>query len=67
MDKALLKSIMKEHGDRNADLAAAISMSAPNFSTIWNGRADFSLGRIKIISKRYDLTAQQVYDIFIAK
>jgi antitoxin component HigA of HigAB toxin-antitoxin module len=66
MNKVLLKSIMKTHGDCNADLASAINMSAPNFSTIWNGRADFSLKRIKIISKRYNLSAQQVYDIFIA-
>ena len=40
MNKELLEPIMRAHGDKNKDLAAAIGMSVPNFSTIWNGRGD---------------------------
>ena len=43
MNKELLEPIMRAHGDKNKDLAAAIGMSVPNFSTIWNGRGEFAL------------------------
>ena len=43
MNKELLEPIMRAHGDKNKDLAAAIGMSVPNFSTIWNGRGEFCL------------------------
>lgn len=65
MNKELLKQAMSAHGDLNKDLALAIGMSVPNFSTIWNGRGEFSLKYIRLISKRYTLTPQQIYDIFI--
>ena len=65
MNKELLKQEMTAYGDLNKDLAAAIGMSVPNFSTIWNDRGEFSLKYIKLISKRYNLTPQKIYDIFI--
>ena len=64
-NKEMLEPIMRSHGDRNKDLAAAIGMSVPNFSTIWNGRGEFNLKYIRLIARRYSLTAQQIYDIFI--
>ncbi|NNJ28678.1 hypothetical protein [Lacrimispora defluvii] len=64
-NKDLLEPIMRAHGDKNKDLAAAIGMSVPNFSTIWNGRGEFGLKYIRMIAARYSLSAQQVYDIFI--
>lgn len=65
MNKELLEPIMRAHGDKNKDLAAAISMSVPNFSTIWNGRGEFALKYIRLIARRYSLTPEQVYKIFI--
>lgn len=65
MNTVLLKEIMQAHGDLNKDLAAALGMSVPNFSTIWNGRADMQIKHIKKIALRYQLTPQQIYDIFI--
>jgi antitoxin component HigA of HigAB toxin-antitoxin module len=65
MNKEKLDEVMRNHGDRCKDLAAAIGMSVPNFSTIWNGRGEFALKYIRLIAKRYSLTPQQVYDIFI--
>ncbi len=65
MNKELLKQEMSAHGDLNKDLALAIGMSIPNFSTIWNGRGEFALKYIRLISNRYNLTPQKIYDIFI--
>ena len=65
MNKELLEPIMRAHGDRNKDLAAAIGMSVPNFSTIWNGRQQFNVKHIRLIALRYSLDPQQVWDIFL--
>ena len=61
MNKELLEPIMRAHGDKNKDLAAAIGMSVPN----WNGRGEFALKYIRLIARRYSLTPEQVYKIFI--
>ena len=63
--KDKLLGIMHAHGDKCKDLAAAIGMSVPNFSTIWNGRSEFSLKYIRKIAKRYYLSPEEIYDIFI--
>ncbi len=65
MNKEMLKAIMVNYGDKNKDLAAALGMSVPNFSTIWNSRNEFSLKYIRLIATRYSLTPKQIYDIFI--
>lgn len=65
MNRDALDEVMRAHGDKCKDLAAAIGMSVPNFSTIWNGRGEFGLKYIRMIATRYSLSAQQVYDIFI--
>ena len=57
MNKELLEPIMRAHGDKNKDLAAAIG--------IWNGRGEFALKYIRLIARRYSLTPEQVYKIFI--
>ena len=65
MNRTLLHEVMKAHGDKCKDLAVALGMSVPNFSTIWNGRQEFSMKYIRRIVDRYHLTAQQTFDIFI--
>lgn len=65
VNKEKLNKIMCSHGDRCKDLAATIGMSVPNFSTIWNGRSEFSLKYIRKIAKRYYLSPEEIYDIFI--
>ena len=62
-DKLLV--IMHAHGDKCKDLAEAIGMSVPNFSTIWNGRSEFSIKYIRKIATRYNLSANEVYEIFL--
>ncbi len=65
LNKQILEPIMRTYGDKNKDLAKAIGMSVPNFSTIWNNRGEFALKYIRLISLRYSLTPEQVYKIFI--
>lgn len=63
-DKEKLKAAMVAHGDSNKDLAASLGMTASNFSTIWNGRQPFQRKHIIRIAVRYDLSPQEVWDIF---
>lgn len=66
MKKAILKSKMAEFGDTQATLAAAIGISLSRFNAKINGTdgAEFSLGEVRSIQKRYSLNAQQTADIF---
>lgn len=64
-DKKALAAIMAAYGDKNKDLAAALGMSVPNFSTIWNGRQQFNVRHIRAIAERYSLSPEQVWNIFL--
>ena len=57
---------MKWFGDRNEDLAEAIGISPQRFSAKLNGTggAEFTMGEIRTIKDRYDLTAEEVNEIF---
>ena len=65
-DKEKLKAAMVTHGDSNKDLAASLGMTASNFSTIWNGRQPFQRKHIIRIAVRYDLSPQEVWDVFFS-
>lgn len=65
-DKEKLKEAMVAHGDTNKDLAASLGMTASNFSTIWNGRQSFQRKHIVRIAVRYNLSPQEVWDIFFS-
>ena len=65
-NKEKLKAAMVTHGDSNKDLAASLGMTASNFSTIWNGRQPFQRKHIIRIAVRYDLSPQEVWDIFFS-
>lgn len=68
MNKNLFKSKMKLFGDTNASLAAAISISAQRLSAKINetGGAEFVQSEIDKIRIRYDLTPDEVNNIFFA-
>lgn len=51
-------------GDTNKALAVFLGMTASNFSTIWNGRQPFQRKHIVRIAVRYQLSPQDVWDIF---
>lgn len=66
MNKNLLVSKMKLHGDTNADLATAIGISPQRFSAKLNEYqgAEFNQGEILKIRERYTLTDEEVVQIF---
>ena len=64
-NKEKLKQAMVAHGDTNKVLADFLGMTASNFSTIWNGRQQFQKKHMSLIAVRYDLTPQDVWEIFL--
>ena len=66
MNKNLLVSKIKLHGDRQEDLAEYIGVSPQRFSAKLNERdgAEFSQGEIKAIKEKYNLTSDEVDAIF---
>lgn len=68
MNKRLLESKMKLHGDTNASLAEAIGLSPQSLSSKKNGTngKEFGTSEILCIKERYSLTAEEINDIFFA-
>ena len=68
MNKNLLIGVMKMHGDRQSDLAAAIGISLQGLNAKINGKrgADFRRNEIQRIIERYNLDEILVRDIFFA-
>lgn len=64
-NKEKLKQAMVTHGDTNKALASFLGMTASNFSTIWNGRQQFQKKHMILIAVRYNLTPQDVWEIFL--
>lgn len=64
-NKEKLKQAMVAHGDTNKVLADFLGMTASNFSTIWNGQQQFQKKHMILIAVRYDLTPQDVWEIFL--
>lgn len=68
MNGKLLRSKMILYGDTNATLASALGISSSRFSAKINetNGAEFVQSEIEKIKTRYDLTGQDVVDIFFA-
>ena len=67
MKKELLRSIMVLYGDTNKDLADYLGITEQSVSNKINENGtEFKLGEIRLIKKRYNLTAEQVDQIFFA-
>ena len=66
MNKALLESKMKLHGDNQSKLAEAVGLSLQRLNAKLNGTngAEFTQGEIQKIKDRYDLTSEEVDAIF---
>ena len=65
-DKEKLEQGMDDHCDTDKALAVFLGMTASNFSTIWNGRQPFQRKHIIRIAVRYNLSPQEVWDIFFS-
>ncbi|MEE0839486.1 MAG: hypothetical protein U0L72_02915 [Acutalibacteraceae bacterium] len=66
MDKDKLLAVIKEHGERQEDLANAIGISRTRLSAKIHGRdnASFTQPEIAAIKKHYALSAVAVNEIF---
>jgi len=68
VNKNLLESKMKLHGDTQSDLAEALNISLARCNAKineYNG-AEFTQGEISIMRNRYHLEPQEVDNIFFA-
>ena len=65
MNKNLLKSIMSLNGETNRDLADLLGISAQSVSAKMNENgSEFKQGEIAKIRKHYNLTEEQIVNIF---
>lgn len=66
MNKNLLRSIMALHGDNDTTLAEFLLISRSRFSAKINetNGAEFTKREITKIKEKYELTGEQVIDIF---
>lgn len=67
MNKELLRSVMVLNGDTNRDLAEFLDISEQSVSNKINENGtEFKQSEIAAIRQRYNLTAEQVTNIFFA-
>lgn len=66
MNKNKFVSVMKLHGDTQESLAEAIGLSVQRLNAKINstGGAEFTMGEIRAIKIRYNLTCQEIDEIF---
>lgn len=66
MNKRKLVAIMYEHGDTQQSLAEAMGISLQRFNAKINetGGAEFTQSEIRFIKERYNLTSEEVEEIF---
>ena len=65
MNKTKLRSVMVFHGDTNKDLAEYLGISEQSVSNKINENGtEFKQGEIALIRTKYNLSAEQVEDIF---
>ena len=65
MNKAMLKSVMALHGDTIADLANYLNLTPQSVvNKMGEKRTEFKQGEISMIKARYNLTAEQLEQIF---
>lgn len=69
LNKNLLVSKMKLHGDTQADLTKWIGISLQRFNAKLNGTggAEFTHSEIMRIKEKYNLTAEEIDKIFFDK
>jgi hypothetical protein len=67
MNKEKLRSVMVLHGDTNNDLATFLGKSVQSIcNKINENGTEFKQGEIAKIKERYNLSAEQVEDIFFS-
>lgn len=64
MNTNMLVSKMKLYGDNQTDLANALNLSLATTNAGINGKRDFTQTEISVIAARYNLTPEEVIEIF---
>ena len=62
--KNLLEAKMKIFGDNQSSLAEALNISLATFNYKLNGKSEFTRDEIQKIKERYNLTAEEIDEIF---
>lgn len=62
--KNKLKGIMIYHNDTQENLSKALGLAVATLSYKMNGRTEFTRQEISKIKERYNLTAEELDDIF---
>ena len=65
--KNLLEAKMKIFGDTQSDLAEALEISLSTFNYKLNGKSEFTRDEIQKIKERYNLTAEEIDEIFFGQ
>lgn len=65
INATLLKSVMVLHGDGQKALAEKLGICQPSLSNKLKGATPWMDSEIKAVSDVYNLTPQQIYDIFL--
>lgn len=65
MRKNAFRSVMVYHNDNTAEIAKYLGVSRVAVSDKLNGRYDFRLAEVDMLAKRWHLTPEQIYEIFI--
>lgn len=67
MNEKLLKIKMLEYGDTQTTLATALGVDYCTLNYKINGRSQFKQNEIGFIAERYNLTAEEIQQIFFSK
>ncbi len=65
MNTRLLKSKMVLFGDTNNSMGEALNITPQAYSLKLNGENEFKQEEMKVIQERYNLTPEEVVDIFL--
>lgn len=62
----LLKSKMVLKGETQIELAEELGITRPALNVKMNGKSDFKQSEINIIAKRYELSDEELIEIFFS-
>lgn len=66
MLKQKIRDMLAKFGHTQTDLAEALGITYQSVSIKLNGKSDFTRSEIYRIMKMYNLTSDQLYDIFFS-
>ena len=67
MNINLLRSKMVLKGETQLDLAKAMNITKASMSVKMNGKNPFKLDEVKFIANRYDLSNDEIVEIFLSE